>query len=56
LIDFVTDLRALSMPSDTTVAQVEGDGLATGRLMFSGDRGEVSEHVKSNVRDLRQLF
>jgi pyruvate dehydrogenase (quinone) len=56
LIDFVTDPRALSMPPHTTVAQVEGYALATGKLMFSGDRAEVWEQVKSNIRDLRQLL
>ncbi len=56
LIDFVTDPRALSMPPQTTVAQVRGMALAMTRLVFEGDTAEVIETIKSNVRNLPQAF
>jgi pyruvate dehydrogenase (quinone) len=56
LIDFVTDPRALSMPPQTTVAQVRGMALAMTRLVFEGDTAEVIETIKSNVRNIPQAF
>jgi pyruvate dehydrogenase (quinone) len=52
LIDFVTDPRALSMPPQTTVAQVRGMALAMTKLVFAGDSAEVIETIKSNVRNI----
>ena len=37
LIDFVTDPRALAVPPHTTIEEVRGFALATGKLVFSGD-------------------
>ena len=37
LIDFVTDPRALAMPPQTTVEEVKGFALTTGKLVFNGD-------------------
>lgn len=54
LIDFVTDPRALSMPPQTTVAQVRGMALAMTRLVFAGETAEVIETIKSNVRNIPQ--
>ena len=56
LIDLVTDPRALSMPPQTTVAQVRGMALAMTRLVFEGDTAEVIETIKSNVRNIPQAF
>lgn len=56
LIDFVTDPRALSMPPKTTIEQVKGYALTTGKLVFSGDFAEVWEQVKSNIRDVGQVI
>ncbi len=56
LIDFVTDPRALSMPPSTTIEQVKGFALTTSKLMFSDDRAEVWEQVKSNIRDIGQVL
>ena len=56
LIDLVTDPRALSMPPQTTGAQVRGMALAMTRLVFEGDTAEVIETIKSNVRNIPQAF
>jgi pyruvate dehydrogenase (quinone) len=56
LIDFVTDPRALSMPPTTTLEQVKGFALTTSKLMFGGDKAEVWEQVKSNIRDIGQVL
>ncbi len=55
LIDFVTDPRALAMPPKTTVEQVRGFALTTGKLVFGGEFAEAIGQVKSNVRDIGQL-
>ena len=56
LVDFVTDPRALSMPPQTTVAQVRGMALAMTKLVFAGDSAEVIETIKSNVRNIPQAL
>ena len=56
LIDFVTDPRALSMPPNTTLEQVKGYALTTGKLVFSGEFAEVWEQIKSNIRDVGQVI
>jgi pyruvate dehydrogenase (quinone) len=56
LIDFVTDPRALSMPPSTTLEQVKGFALTTSKLMFGGEKAEVWEQVKSNIRDIGQVL
>lgn len=56
VIDFVTDPRALSMPPETTVAQVRGMALAMTKLVFAGDSAEVIETIKSNVRNIPQAL
>jgi pyruvate dehydrogenase (quinone) len=55
LIDFVTDPRALAVPPDTTLEQIKGFGLTTGKLVFSGEFAEVWEQAKSNIRDVGQV-
>lgn len=56
LIDFVTDPRALSMPPETTVEQVKGFALTTGKLAFGGEFAEVWQQAKSNIRDIGQVL
>ena len=46
LIDFVTDPRALSMPPHTTIEQVKGFALTTGKLVFSGEVAEVWDQAE----------
>ena len=54
LIDFVTDPRALAVPPHTTLEEIRGFALATGKLVFSGDFAEVWGQAESNIRDVRQ--
>ena len=54
LIDFVTDPRALAVPPHTTLEEIRGFALATGKLVFSGDFAEVWGQAESNIRDIRQ--
>ena len=56
LIDFVTDPRALAVPPHTTIEEVKGFALTTGKLVFSGDFAEAWGQAKSNIRDLRQAL
>ncbi len=56
LIDFVTDPRALAVPPHTTIEEVKGFGLTTGRLVFSGDFAEAWGQAKSNIRDVGQAL
>jgi len=56
LIDFVTDPRALAVPPHTTIEEVRGFALATGKLVFSGDFAEVWEQAESNIRDVGQAL
>jgi pyruvate dehydrogenase (quinone) len=56
VVEFVTDARALSMPPQTTVAQVRGMALAMTKLVFAGDSAEVIETIKSNVRNIPQAL
>ena len=56
LIDFVTDPRALAVPPHTTIEEVKGFALTTGRLVFTGDVAEAWQQAKSNIRDVRQAL
>jgi len=56
LIDFVTDPRALAVPPHTTLEEVRGFALATGKLVFSGDFAEAWEQAESNIRDVGQAL
>ena len=56
LIDFVTDPRALAVPPHTTVEEVKGFALTTGKLVFSGDFAEAWGQAKSNIRDVGQAL
>jgi pyruvate dehydrogenase (quinone) len=56
LIDFVTDPRALAVPPHTTLEEVRGFALTTGKLVFSGDVAEVWHQAKSNIRDVGQAL
>ncbi|HCB04245.1 MAG TPA: thiamine pyrophosphate-dependent enzyme [Nocardioides sp.] len=56
LIDFVTDPRALAVPPHTTVEEVRGFALTTGKLIFGGDFAEVWGQAKSNIRDVGQAL
>ncbi len=56
LIDFVTDPRALAVPPHTTVEEIKGFALTTGKLVFSGDFAEAWGQAKSNIRDVGQAL
>jgi len=56
LIDFVTDPRALAVPPHTTIEEVKGFALTTGKLVFSGDFAEAWGQAKSNIRDVGQAL
>jgi pyruvate dehydrogenase (quinone) len=56
LIDFVTDPRALAVPPHTTVEEVKGFALTTGKLVFGGDFAEAWGQAKSNIRDVGQAL
>ncbi len=56
LIDFVTDPRALAVPPHTTIEEIKGFALATGKLVFGGEFAEVAGQVKSNIRDVGQAL
>ncbi len=56
LIDFVTDPRALAVPPHTTVEEVRGFALTTGKLVFSGDFAEAWGQARSNIRDVGQAL
>jgi Thiamine pyrophosphate enzyme, C-terminal TPP binding domain len=49
-----TDPRALAVPPHTTLEEIRGFALATGKLVFSGDSAEVWGQAESNIRDVRQ--
>ena len=55
-IDFVTDPRALAVPPHTTIEEVKGFALTTGKLVFSGDFAEAWGQAKSNIRDVGQAL
>ncbi len=56
LIDFVTDPRALAVPPHTTIEEVKGFALTTGKLVFSGDFAEAWGQARSNIRDVGQAL
>ena len=56
LIDFVTDPRALAVPPHTTLEEIKGFALTTGKLVFSGDVAEAWKQAKSNIRDVGQAL
>jgi len=56
LIDFVTDPRALAVPPHTTIEEVKGFALTTGKLVFGGDFAEAWGQAKSNIRDVGQAL
>src|SRR6188768_3454922 len=56
LIDFVTDPRALAVPPHTTVEEVKGFALTTGKLVFTGHVAEAWGQAKSNIRDVGQAL
>jgi len=56
LIDFVTDARALAVPPHTTIEEVKGFALTTGKLVFGGDFAEAWGQAKSNIRDVGQAL
>ena len=56
LIDFVTDPRALAVPPHTTIEEVKGFALTTGKLVFTGDVAEAWQQAKSNIRDVGQAL
>ena len=56
LIDFVTDPRALAVPPHTTVEEVKGFALTTGKLVFTGHVAEAWGQAKSNIRDIGQAL
>ena len=56
LIDFVTDPRALAVPPHTTIEEVKGFALTTGKLVFTGDVAEAWQQAKANIRDVGQAL
>ena len=56
LIDFVTDPRALAVPPHTTVEEVKGFALTTGKLVFTGEVAEAWQQARSNIRDVKQAL
>ena len=56
LIDFVTDPRALAVPPHTTIEEVKGFALTTGRLVCTGDVAEAWQQARSNIRDVGQAL
>ncbi len=56
LIDFVTDPRALAVPPHTTIEEIKGFALTTGKLVFTGDVAEAWQQAKSNIRDVGQAL
>ena len=52
----MTDPRALAVPPHTTVEEVKGFALTTGKLVFSGDIAEAWGQAKSNIRDVGQAL
>ncbi|MGB0101401.1 MAG: thiamine pyrophosphate-dependent enzyme [Nocardioides sp.] len=56
LIDFVTDPRALAVPPHTTLEEVKGFALTTGKLVFTGDVAEAWQQARSNIRDVGQAL
>jgi pyruvate dehydrogenase (quinone) len=56
LIDFVTDPRALAVPPHTTIEEIKGFALTTGKLVFGGNVAEAWQQAKSNIRDVGQAL
>ena len=56
LVDVTTDPNALSMPPETTFAQVKGFALAMTRMVFDGRADQAVEVAKDNVRDLGAMI
>lgn len=56
LIDFVTDPRALAVPPHTTIEEVKGFSLASGKLVLGGEFAELWGQAKSNIRDVKQAL
>ena len=56
LIDFVTDPRALAVPPHTTIEEIKGFALTTGKLVFTGHVAEAWQQAKSNIRDVGQAL
>ena len=44
------------MPPHTTVEEVKGFALTTGKLVFTGDVAEAWQQAKSNIRDVGQAL
>ena len=44
------------MPPHTTLEEVKGFALTTGKLVFSGEFAEAWAQVKSNIRDIKQAL
>ena len=47
---------ALAVPPHTTIEEVKGLALTTGRLVFTGDVAEAWQQAKSNIRDVGQAL
>ena len=52
LVDVVTDPNALSLPPKISADQLLGFGITMGKLVLSGNLGEVVDMVESNIRNL----
>ena len=52
----MTDPRALAVPPHTTIEEVKGFALTTGKLVFTGDVAEAWQQAKSNIRDVGQAL
>lgn len=56
LIDFVTDPLALSVPPAITMDQLKGFALTSGKLVLGGEKEEVWDLAKRNIRDMAQAL
>ncbi len=56
LIDFVTDPLALSVPPAITMDQVKGFALTSGKLVLGGEKEEVWDLARRNIRDMAQAL
>ena len=52
LVDVVTDPNALSLPPKISADQLLGFGITMGKLVLSGNLGEVADMIESNIRNL----
>jgi pyruvate dehydrogenase (quinone) len=55
LIDVKTDRNAVGMPPHTTLKQLSSYALSEAKMVLDGRSGEVLDHVRSNLKYIRDL-